>query len=884
MSLHRENILTLIGGRRYHSCILTTFSFDFYFFEMKVMKWLRSCGVRNINVFIDGHYYSELMKQSTGEEMKLTPGYSLYPFFQQSIFHPKIWMLFGENEGLFIVGSGNLTNSGNGNNDEIWAAFHFDIRFPENSQVFSNAWNFISTLTSKTLGQTNEKTTRWIIEHAKWLNELPNISLQQFCKTAQKEEISFLYNSDETSIWSGLSEHLQNQNVIEITTISPFYDIKGSAINELSLLFPNAKINIVLDESGLIPASMDLKKNFTVYDWYDVGVSRTQYSRSENFKSKLHGKIIHFKVEDGKEFCLLGSANVTPEGLGLAGTSKSNTEVSLLIKAEEGQLLAELGIKLSTAKRKRLTDFSLKSNSPIYDTIIKNNKFLVQLLSAEYLYHELILFSAGSISGELQVIFFDGSNKNVHQEIIPTYDHEIKLKLASEISGYQYVQLADTDGNFISNKLIISDYYLLAKTHPNPQTEEIERLYSEIQNGELSKVLELLHFAIIDESEKDDNVINVQVTTSNAKEREESKEPEQLYDLSTYKPILHANFEKSLLLTSPSLRILDVLKFIQNRGITSANQNDIRDDEQETDIGNINGNEENEIKVVHYQSHYILASERRKLLNYLTNLSNYQHNILYGKSGISVYKLTLTDLTRYLIFLELMLEYGGKIEKYIEHNQQFFFSYLPFINNLNNDNVKGCCLNIIGEFLLLAQAGFKLYEFEYTKMKVEQLRHDALINSLVCLLNNNWHEKELHYFYSLLLNTMHYLGWKDTVADKNICNEFKSEVKNRITELKQRAVGLNENIDRFFRIIIPAFQKGIVQLNDKEFDTYAGIGNIIYKSPWGYCYVKSVASSKKYTLVRPGFIWDEEHQDYIKFRPTEIYVPIEISSLIRLDL
>jgi hypothetical protein len=89
MILERENILTLIGSRRYHSAILTTFSFDFYFFEMKAMKWLRSCGVRNINVFIDGHYYSELMQQATGEEMQLSAGYSLYPVFQKSVFHPK---------------------------------------------------------------------------------------------------------------------------------------------------------------------------------------------------------------------------------------------------------------------------------------------------------------------------------------------------------------------------------------------------------------------------------------------------------------------------------------------------------------------------------------------------------------------------------------------------------------------------------------------------------------------------------------------------------------------------------------------------------------------------------------------------------------------------
>lgn len=884
MSLHRDNILTLIGSRRYHSCILTTFSFDFYFFEMKVMKWLRSCGVRNINVFIDGHYYSELMKQSTGEEMRLTPGYSLYPMFQQSIFHPKIWILFGENEGLLIVGSGNLTNSGNGNNDEIWAAFHFDIRFPDNSQVFSAAWNYISTLASKTLGQTNEKTTRWIIEHARWLNDLPSIQQHQLCKTSQNEEISFLFNSDKTSIWAGLSEHLRNQNVLEITTISPFYDVKGSAINELNSAFPNSRINIVLDESGLIPTSIDLKDNYTLYDWYDVGVSRTLYSRDENFKSKLHGKIIHFKLDDGKEFCLLGSANVTQEGLGLAGAEKSNTEVSLLIKAEEGQILNELGIKLSQSKSKRLADFSSKSVSSIYDTIIKHNSYSVQLLSAEYLYHELILYSAGGFSDRIKVVFFDSNNKHAHDEIISTYDHEIKLKVTLDISGYQYVQLSDVNGNYISNKLIIADYYLLAKTHPNPQTEEIERIYSEIQNGELSKVLDLLHYAIIDESERDDGSISLQVTSPKAQTQEEKKEPEQLYDLTTYKPITHANFEKSLLLSSLSLRVLDVLKFIQNKGVSGRIQDDIRGDEQETDIGSINGNEANEVNVVHYHSHYLLTSEKRKLLNYFKNLSDYQHDILYGKSPNRAYKLTLTDLTRYLIFIELILEYGGKTEKYNEHNQQYFFSYMPFSDSLKNDNVKGCSLNIIGEFLMLSQVGFKQYEFEYTKIKVEQLKHDALINTLVCILNNNWLERETHYFYSLLFNTMHYLGWKDAVNDTTKCDDFKSEIGKRIAELKHRASGLQDNIDRFFNKVCPSFLKVILQLNNRSFDTYAGNGNIIYKSPWGYCYVKTKMPPNKYTLVRPGLLWDEGLHDYVKFRPTEVYLPMELNSFICVDI
>lgn len=883
MALERENILTLIGSRRYHSCILTTFSFDFYFFEMKAMKWLRSCGVRNINVFIDGHYYSELMQQATGEEMQLTAGYSLYPVFQKSIFHPKIWMLFGDKEGLLIVGSGNLTNSGNGNNDEIWGAFHFDIRSTENASIFSAAWNYLSMLSATVKGQMNEKTTRWIVEHSKWLNELPRVKPFQFSDTSQKEKVAFLFNSEKSSIWEELSKHISYEKVIEITSISPFYDINGKALQELKSLFPSAEINVVLDESGLIPSSMQVSKAFTFYDWRDAGVSKVQYAKSENAKSKLHGKILHFKTKSGKEFCLFGSANVTPEGLGLGGEN-SNAEVSLLIQSEKGGLLNELGIKLKSSNSKKLSDFTATTTKSIYETVIKNNQFKVQLLSAELIYDELTLHSNGNYTEQFKVVFFDRQNKFLHSQIFSKYEQELKIKLNVELGSFQYVQFADSADEFISNKLLVSDYFLLAKTHPNPKTEDIERIYSEIQNGELSKVLDLLHYAIIDETENEEGTSVLHNSKNIETKREEKKEPEKLYDLSSYKPIEHSAFEKNLLLSSLSLRVLDVLKFIHSKALSTKRQDDISIDEQEENLGNISGNEENEVKTHRNLSFALLKSERRKLISYFNNLYNNQQGILYGNNRPKIYKPTLTDLTKYLIALELILEYGGKSEKYDEQETQYFFSYLPFVDEYDNNNVKGCCLNIVGDFLMLARTGFKEYEFDYTKKKIEELKSEALVSTIVCLLNNRWKENELHYFLSMLLNTLHYLGWKDVEDFNNNFSELKIKISHRISELKHRASGLEQNLETFYRKVCPAFKKVLKQLAAKNFDTSAVHGQIIYKSPWGYCYVYSVTKTNDFTLIRPGFLWDDDKADYMKHSPDEIYLPLKLPSFICTDL
>ena len=654
-------------------------------------------------------------------------------------------------------------------------------------------------------------------------------------------------------------------------------------MQELNSLFPSAIVKVILDESGLIPSAMQVSKAFTFYDWCDAGVSKIQYAKSGNSKSKLHGKIIHFKTKNGKEFCLFGSANITPAGLGLLGKN-SNAEVSLLIQSEKGGLLNQLGIKLKTSNSKSLDEFTATTNQSIYETIIKNNQFKVQLLCAELIYDEFILHSTGTYTDEFKVVFFDKQNRFLYSKTFSNYAKELKIKVNLELGSFLYVQLTNVNDGIISNKLLISDYFLLAKTHPNPKTEEIEKIYSEIQNGELSKVLDLLHYAIFDETENETGASFLDSRRSTFTKLNDDKEPEKLYDLSSYKAIENSGFEKNLLLSSLSLRVLDVLKFINLNGISTNKKADISIDEQEDDLGNINGNEEGEVATVRNLSFVILKSEKRKLMNYFDNLYNYQQEILYGNSRPKTYRPTLTDLTKYLIALELISEYGGKSAKYDEQDTHHFFSYLPFVDDYDNNNVKGCCLNLIGDFLMLARSGFKAYEFDYTKKKIEELKKEALINTIVCLINNRWKDDELHYFFTMALNALHYLGCRNVDDFNSNFVELKSKINIRISELKNRTKGFEKNLEIFYERLCPSFIKVIEQIEDKNFDTSAVNGQIIYKSPWGYSYVQYVNKTNDFTLIRPGFMWDYDKEDYIKHSPDEIYLPLKLSSFICTDL
>lgn len=883
MPIKRDNILTLIGSGRYHSCILTTFSFDFYFFEMKVMKWLRSCGVRNVNVLIDGYFYSELMAQATGEEMKFSTGYSLYPIFESNIFHPKIWLLFGEQEGLLIVGSGNLTNSGNGSNDEIWGSFHFDIKQPSHGPVFSAAWEYISKLCSGVKGITGDKTTRWIGEHSQWLAELPKSNPFELLDISEDEQIALLYNSEGNNIWQQIQAIIGTEKIVEITAVSPYYDTQGKALEQIKTAYPDAEINIVLDENGAIPVAIKPDKRYSFYDWNEMELCR---SIGANQRSKLHAKIVHFRTNKGIEFCLFGSANVTAAGLGISNSA--NNEVCLFTKSPKGNILNKIGLKFKEKDKRQLSTFTVNASSSIFQSIIKNNKFPVKLLAAEVSYNILTVYSNGKIDTPVSIALYDTNNRLIKILSITEYKSKMEFKIEIEESYLRYIQIVSFTGNLqTSNKIIIANYFAIAKTHPDPKNEELEKLCSQLQNGELRNVLDLIHYAIIDESEKEDGISLVGNSGHAKKEDEKANMSDyKLYDLDNYKPVGHNSqlYEHSVLF-SPSLRILDALKSAHS--MTSNTHPDIRTDEQEENISNLAGNEEEEVRAEKSISLKLLESDKKKLKAFFKNLYGYfHHDILYKDVKVSEYKISLTDLTKYLIALELIHEFGGKSEKIEDEQAQLFFTYLPLTGDYDNENVKGCCLNIIGDFLRLAKNGFKEYSFDYTKKKFLELRYDALVSTIACILNISWKEDEQFYIKTLLLNALHYLGWSTTDELSLKIPTLITSVISKTKHLKQQSYHLGEHLNYFSEKVCNALTKAAKKRETKDFSKTATKGQIIYSSiaGIGYCYVYSVTGRNEYCLARPGFEWNENECEYINHFGNIVYSPLPLPYFTIVDL
>ena len=140
--------------------------------------------------------------------------------------------------------------------------------------------------------------------------ELPKVEDFQFLDLPNNKT-TFLYNTDKTTIWQQIKQLMANEKVTEITTVSPYYDKQGKALEEIKNAFPNAKINVVIDESGTIPMELPDSKIYNFHDWKELDLCRNIGAKQQ---SKLHAKILYFKTKSNKEFCLFGSANITRQG------------------------------------------------------------------------------------------------------------------------------------------------------------------------------------------------------------------------------------------------------------------------------------------------------------------------------------------------------------------------------------------------------------------------------------------------------------------------------------------------------------------------------------------------------------------------------------------
>lgn len=479
--IERQNIIKLLGDRTnvYHSALLTTYSFDPIYFEAVYLPTLRNLGATNVVILMDASMYDRLLSDSNYQCHRVSQyNYTLVrrENFHSGVFHPKTVLLFGEEEGTLIVGSGNLTYSGLFDNEEVWNAFHVHGNSSPHYPLFRQAWkilsqpaNIASSLVARQIG--------WMSDHTPWLHkESPDRSVI----LSNGEECALLYNSVESTIIDKLFSSIGGKKIVSIKVVAPFYDAEGDALSALKKQFAPKEMLCILDTERLSAPYSMLTTDTSIM--FCKACSR----------NPLHAKIFELQAEN-ETWLLCGSANAGNMALGTCHYA-FNDEICILLHCNtKRNYIEELGIKyalLTKEERNGIVRPKQVDHLP--------NTLQVRILNCEEQDNELKLqFSKAGIRGKLALL---DSHQNVicRKDVITSKDMSLSIADLDILNLNMAVLLnGETE---ISNRLLVVREVNVECGNPDPKRRKLSRLLDDPELLEnLNHILGYINF---DDSEK----------------------------------------------------------------------------------------------------------------------------------------------------------------------------------------------------------------------------------------------------------------------------------------------------------------------------------------------------------------------------------------------
>ena len=455
--IERKNIIKLIGDRTnvYHSALLTTYSFDPIYFESIYLSTLRKLGITNIVVLMDANMYDQLLADADYQCHRVTQyNYTLVrqENAHSGVFHPKTVLLFGEEEGALIVGSGNLTYSGLSNNDEVWNVFHVQGNESANYPLFYKAWKYLSegTIAKAPLVQ---RQIDWMIEQSPWLQKESD---EKIVNLATGDECQLLFNTSNNRILDFVYASIGSKEIDKITVIAPFYDTEGNAMKQLHSHFSPLEMQCVLDlDRQSAPYALLQEETSIVF-------------KKANTPNPLHAKIIEIQ---GKEetWLLSGSANAGNMALGTSSYSFNDEACILLHSNRRRDYIKDLGIQFSELSSEEKQAITRQKQEKKERTPLK-----VKLISCEEEDNKLCLrFNKVGIEGSL--IIYDNAQNIVFNCSITTNNETIVNVNNADINSFHIAVVKDGDLE-ISNRILIIREINIERGNPDPKRRKLSSL------------------------------------------------------------------------------------------------------------------------------------------------------------------------------------------------------------------------------------------------------------------------------------------------------------------------------------------------------------------------------------------------------------------------
>jgi len=481
--IERRNIVKLLSERTkanvYHSAVLTCFNFDPIFFESVYLSALRSLGVTNIIVIMDAGMYDNLLDDVSYNCHKVSSvNYTLVRLenMHHGVFHTKMTLLFGEDEGVIIVGSGNLTFSGLYNNEEVWNAFHVKGNQSIHYPLFYKSWVYIQNLLTDSSSLV-QKQLKWMSEQSMWLQ---SESTQEVVTLATGDKCSLLFNDANSGILDKVYNSIDGAKVEEIIVVVPYYDADGNALSELMQRFNPQKMLCVLD----------LGKQSAPYKLLDA--KSGMIFGKHLAKNPLHAKIIEFRTPNGT-WVLTGSANAGNMALGINKNIYNEEACILLYNKKNLHYINELGVQYEVLKeeeRKAIERPQQVSPKPsVIQTVLR---------SSEEIEGKICLrFSIPNVNGVITI--FDKNQNIIFEEGIVSKEF-VSLNIDENLLPHCHCIVLMSNGVCISNRSLVLREVFVESCNPDPKRRKLASLLDDTQL--LNNLRKILGYIEFDEDEK----------------------------------------------------------------------------------------------------------------------------------------------------------------------------------------------------------------------------------------------------------------------------------------------------------------------------------------------------------------------------------------------
>jgi hypothetical protein len=876
--LPKHRILELIGDKRYDSAFLTTYAFDFAFFETVFMRQLKANHIININLLADINQLQGSLGFTTGAAKSISRGYSIAGIESPGVFHPKILLFLGQKEAAIIIGSGNITPSGYGRNMEIWGAFHINGPQDPKAGLVLQVWDYLKSILQEIPGFTNLRLT-FAEENARWINE---IVPQSNSIINNNQVINFFHNDK----GGGIREKLRlsiNTPVSRITIISPYFDKELQMVQGLKEDYNPNEIRIIMPSSGeLLPEK--------VSDELKALISFTKWEGLIDDNRKLHAKIVHLETTGTSEYLLFGSPNATLAGFGFS--DRFNAEYAVLLENPNKYLLRHLGFsdslpKHSFSEYNRI--FKPESDKPFNKSETYN--IGLKAVDQDGNLYKLYVSNEGSSKG-LIAILFDAYGSQVGS--FPLEKKDTYLQFSTEekiISNALYVQIF-SNGSAVSNKQVIQELHEILKGNPSPDQRKLKEYFSLIDSG-AEDLTVLLDFLVFD----DDDVRPQIKKTSSISEKTKEDQTEKQYEKLSYEDLMQEEqYHLQLKYKSLQSKETQILEYLLNylfKQEPDARATQKEDEEEEDDLNTGKGRNEDPGQFV-LENADLEFKEYNRIANRIKkHLIGYRNHLralaISANDQEKPNELSDKEFSRFIIALQFVILYGGKYQsvkipvkevdskhKNREEYEINYLPYIPFTGDLKGYNYKSLVIDIIGDFLWLIKSMY--LEKLNDPLRISNYMRHAILNCIYCITTLPYHDDHEPYKNLkevMLLNAIESFEQDnlDIINDPEFQENFQelaSKAAHKDEAALSKAIAWFDRFDERYRIFKNEMDKAPHIRQNIKSVRQLNVNDIVYRSEYGFCAVHRLkddyAAKDGTILMRPG-LHDKHDDDPILSEP-----------------